>query len=84
MAMLRIFKHYELNLALPGVASRKLSFSSYPGECARSSDHRIKAPGANDCHSRQRRAWTVSQARMANNAPAGSNSSRSICLQRAA
>jgi len=33
MAMLRIFKHYEFNLQqLKGVASRKLSFSSYPGE----------------------------------------------------
>ncbi|KIY95032.1 putative phospholipase B-like 2, partial [Monoraphidium neglectum] len=30
--MTRIFKHYELNLGLEGVASRKLSFSSYPGE----------------------------------------------------
>ena len=31
--MLRIFKHYELNLRqLPGVAPRKLSLSSYPGE----------------------------------------------------
>lgn len=31
MAMLRIFKHYELNYALEGAAARKLSFSSYPG-----------------------------------------------------
>jgi hypothetical protein len=31
MAMLRVFKHYELNYALQGAASPKLSFSSYPG-----------------------------------------------------
>ncbi|GBF96124.1 hypothetical protein Rsub_08872 [Raphidocelis subcapitata] len=30
MAMQRIFKHYELNFNLPGVAAKKLSFSSYP------------------------------------------------------
>jgi hypothetical protein len=31
MAMLRVFKHYEFNFQMDGVAGRKLSFSSYPG-----------------------------------------------------
>ena len=28
----KIFKHYDFGLSLPGLASRRMSFSSYPGE----------------------------------------------------
>jgi hypothetical protein len=45
MAMTRIFKHYELNLGLEGVASRKLSFSSYPGADAHAQCPLLTWPG---------------------------------------
>ena len=28
----KIFKHYDFSLSLPGLASQRMSFSSYPGE----------------------------------------------------
>ena len=30
--MTKIFKHYSFQLSLPGLASQRMSFSSYPGE----------------------------------------------------
>ena len=47
-AMTKVFKHYDFNLALPGIAAQSMSFSSYPGEMF-SDDDLCEPRKSNNC-----------------------------------